>query len=329
MKVIAYCVRPDELASFAKHSQALNMELTLEREKFSPENAHKAKGYDAVIFLGNCSANREALSIVAEHGVKYLSSRSAGVNNIDLAAASELGLRVANVGRYSPYSVAEFTLTMTLAILRKLHRTIKRVQVQNYSLAGLIGQELRFKTVGIIGTGNIGLTTAKVFSGLCAKILAHDLYENPAADGLVEYCSLTELLNASDIVALHCPYNPENHHLINANTLSQMKPSAYLINTARGELVDTLALLEVLKNGKIAGYAGDVYEKEIGIVHQDHTNDIIPDPMFLGLSNMPNVLFTPHYAFYTDVAVDNMVEYSLQNVHQFYHGQPCANEIQR
>lgn len=327
MKVIAYSVRPDELKSFEKYGKEFAMELTLVRERFSPETAVKAKGHDAVIFLGNCSANQSALEKVASYGIQYLSSRSAGVNNIDLTAAKRLNLRIAHVARYSPYSVAEFTLTMTLAMLRNLHRTIKRTQVQNYSLNGLIGQELHNKTVGIVGTGTIGLTTAKVFSGLCRRILAHDLYENPAAEGLVEYLPLNELLKTADIVALHCPYNPENHHLINAEKLQEMKPDAYLINTARGELVDTAALLEALRTGRIAGYAGDVYEKEIGIVHQDHTNDIIPDPMFLGLVNMPNVLFTPHYAFYTDVAVDNMVEYALKNIYEFFYEKPCSNEI--
>lgn len=327
MKVIAYCVRPDELESFAQHSKALDIELTLVNEPFSAHNADAAKGHDAVIFIGNCRADRDALTKVAAHGIRYLSTRSAGSNNIDLQAAKELGLSIANVGRYSPYSVAEFTLTITLALLRNLHRTIKRTQVQNYSLNGLIGQELHTKTVGIIGTGNIGLTTAKVFSGLCKRIIAYDVYENPKAKGIIEYMPLKEMLGTADIVALHCPYNLENHHLINAEQLAAMQPHAYLVNTARGELVDTKALVDALQHGRLAGYAGDVYEKEVGIVHQDHTNDIINDPMFLGLVNMPNVLFTPHYAFYTDVAVDNMVEYALQNVHDFYLGKPCPNQL--
>lgn len=327
MKVIAYCVRHDELSSFQHHAKRLGIRLTTVSEPLSPASVSKAKGHDAIVFLGNCTVNAETLEKVASYGIRFLSSRSAGTNNIDMESIQRLNLQVANVARYSPYAVAEFTLTLTLAILRNLHRSIKRTQVQNYSLSGLIGQELRFKTVGIIGTGRIGLTTAKVFSGLCKKVIAYDIYENSEAHNLVEYRSLDEVFSQSDIIAMHCPYNRENHHIINANSLSLMKEDTILVNTARGELVDTKALVEVLKKRKIGGYAGDVYEKEIGIVHSDHTNTVIPDPLFLGLVNMPNVLFTPHYAFYTDIAVDNMVEFSLQNLHDFYHGKTCENEI--
>ncbi|WP_019673622.1 NAD(P)-dependent oxidoreductase [Psychrobacter lutiphocae] len=327
MKVIAYSVRPDEEKSFKKHSDAMGVEMTIVHDMLTPDNAALVKGHDAVTFLGNDIVNEETLKIIKQQGVTYLSSRAAGTNNIDIDSAKQLGLKVANVARYSPYAIAEFTLTLAFTMLRNLPRALKRIQAQNYSLAGLIGEEMRFQTVGVIGTGRIGLTTAQIFSGVCKRVIAHDIYENPEAKDFLEYVEFDELLKEADIIALHCPYTKENHHLINAEKLALMKQDALLVNTARGELVDTSALIDVLKTGKIKGYAGDVYEKEVGIVHRDHTNSIIPDPMFLGLINMPNVLFTPHYAFYTDVAVDNMVEYALQNLRQFYNGEPCDNEI--
>lgn len=327
MKVIAYSVRTDEEASLKKHSESLDIELTIVKDMLTPDTADQVKDHDAVTFLGNDKVNKETLEIIHKHDVKYISSRAAGFNNIDIDTAKELGIKVANVARYSPYAVAEFTLTLAFTMLRNLPRALKRIQAQNYSLAGLIGQEMRFQTVGVIGTGRIGLTTASIFSGVCKRVIAHDVYENPEAKDIVEYVELDALLKEADIIALHCPYTKETHHLIDAEKLALMKQDAILVNTARGELVDTSALIDVLKTGAIKGYAGDVYEKEVGIVHRDHTNSIIPDPMFLGMINMPNVLFTPHYAFYTDIAVDNMVEYALQNLYNFYHGKSCDNEI--
>lgn len=327
MKIIAYAVRPDELSSFEKYSKKLGHDVTLVKESFAPENAHLAEGYDAVSILGNCRATSEALEILSKLNINYLATRSAGVNNIDMEAARRFNIRVSNVPAYSPNAVAEFAVASTLCIARNLHQAIRRVDVQNFGLAGLIGFELRNKTIGFIGTGRIGLTTIKAFSGFGAKMIGYDLYPNEEAKKYIEYRTLDELFAEADIISMHCPLTPENLHLINAENISKMKDGVVIVNTARGALMDAAAVIEGLKSGKIGGVATDVYENEVGIFHNDHTNSILKDDILARLLQFPNVLVTPHFGFYTDEAVSNMVEYSLQNLKDFEVNNQCKNEI--
>ncbi|WP_032122931.1 D-isomer specific 2-hydroxyacid dehydrogenase family protein [Clostridium amazonitimonense] len=327
MKILAYCVRPDELSSFEKYSKQIGHEVTVLKESFGPQNAHLAEGYDAVSILGNCNANKEAIEKISKLGVKYLATRSAGINNIDMEAAKKFDVRACNVPAYSPNAVAEFAVASTLCVARNLQQAIRRVDVQNFGLAGLIGFELRNKTIGFIGTGRIGLTTIKAFSGFGAKMIGYDLYQNEEAKKYIEYRTLDELFKEADIISLHCPLTDDNYHIINRENIAKMRDGVVIVNTARGALMDAEAVIEGLKSGKIAGLATDVYENEVGIFHNDHTNSLIKDDNLARLMQFPNVLVTPHFGFYTDEAVANMVEYSLQNLKHFEISGQCKNEI--
>lgn len=329
MKILAYAVRPDEESSFTQFAAALGHEVTLRREMFGPETAGLAEGYEGISILGNCRATAPALEMIAGFGIRYLASRSAGINNIDLEAARRLGIHVSNVPAYSPNAVAEFAVAATLALARNLPQVMKRVSVQNFGLKGLIGFELRRKTIGVIGTGRIGLTAIKAFSGFGARLIGYDLYQNEAAKPYIEYKeSLADLFREADIITLHTPLTADNYHLINAGSIAQMKDGVLIINTARGGLMDAEAVIAGLKSGKIGGLAADVYENEIGIFHQDHTGEILTDDLLARLLQFPNVLLTPHCGFYTDEAVANMVEYALQSLQEFERTGHARNEVQ-
>ncbi len=326
MNILAYCVRPDEMESFKKFSGLLDHQVTIIQESFGPHNAVLAKGYDGISILGNCNANAEAIEEIAKVGVKYLATRSAGINNIDLDAAAKWNIKVSNVPAYSPNAVAEFAVTSALCLARNIKQAIHRVEEQNFGLAGLIGFELRKKTIGFIGTGRIGLTAIKAFSGFGAKMIGYDLYPNEEAKKYIDYVTLDELFAEADIISLHCPLTDENHHLISKENINKMKDGTIIINTARGALMDASDINEALKSGKLGGLATDTYEFEVGVFHHDHSNNPVIDPVLQELISLPNVLVTPHYGFYTDEAVANMVEYSLTNLKDFETTGQCHNE---
>lgn len=317
MKVLMYAVRPDEMDAIQRYTKEFGIEYDIVKENFGVENAHKAKGYDAVSILGNCLATREALKIVADLGVKVVADRSTGYEKIDLEAAKEYGLQVSNVPGYSPNAISEYAITSALMLARNVKIMMQHSAVNNYSLKGLIGFEIRKSVVGIIGTGRIGREAAKGFKGLGARVIAYDIYPCEEAKEYLEYVSLDELLRTSDVISLHMPLFDSNYHMINAETLKKMKRTAVLVNTSRGGLVDSKAMLEALENKQIAGYAMDVYEKELGIMHCDRSQCHIEDEVFNKLHALDNVIVSPHYAFYTDEAVANMVEIALKNISEF------------
>lgn len=327
MKLLAYSVRQDEMESFDRFSKDYGHEVTILPQLFSPESAPLAEGYDGILILGNCHANREALKIISSYGIKYLSSRSAGVNNIDLEACKEFGIKIANVPAYSPNSVSEFTIGLAIAMTRKINESIKRTQVQNFGLKGLLGIEIRNLTVGIMGTGRIATRVIKAFSGFGCKIIAHDIIENDEAKKYATYVSKDKLIAESDLISLHIPLDDVTYHMINDETIANMKDGVILINAARGGLVDSQALIRGLKSGKIRGAALDTYENEVGIFHTDHTSNILTDDTLATLLQFPNVLITPHYAFYTDEAVSNMVEIALSNLKDFELSGKSENQV--
>lgn len=329
MKILACCVRPDEVESFEKFSETYGHEVELISQSFGPEVAHLAEGYDAVSILGNCNANREALEKIKSYGIKYLASRSAGVNNIDLQAANEFGISVANVAAYSPNSVSEFTVGLTLCLTRKIPFALRRVGIQNFGLNGLIGVELRNLTIGVIGTGRIGLEVIKGFSGFGAKMIGYDLYPNEKAKEYLDYVSLDELYKTADIITLHCPLTEDNNHIIGKESIEKMKDGVFIINSARGGLIDSEALIEGLKSGKIGGAALDTYEHEVGTYHNSKVNEILQDDTLAKLRNFPNVVMTPHFGFYTDEAVSNMVETTLINIKDFGEKGTCNNHVNK
>lgn len=288
------------------------------------QTAPAAKGARAVCIFVNDQADRGCLEILAAQGVKLIALRCAGFNNVDITAAHELGLFVVRVPAYSPHAVAEHTVALLLTLNRKIHRAFNRVRELNFSLNGLVGFDLHGKTAGIIGTGKIGGITARILRGFGMEVLAHDPYPSPdlAATHGVRYVGLDGLLAASDIISLHVPLLPETYHLLNTRTLSRMKRGIFIINTSRGKLIDTRALIAALKSGHIGGVALDVYEEEQGVFFEDLSGQVLQDDELSRLLTFPNVLITAHQAFLTREALDEIARVTTTNVLNFESGEP-------
>lgn len=316
MKVLAYAARPYEAEAFDRFSRELEMEVTRVPHNLSQENVALAKGYEGISILSACDASARILEILAAGGTRFIAARTAGYNNIDAAAARRLGIRFSNA-TYSPSSVADFTVMLMLMVLRKVKTVLVRTNAQDYTILGAQGREMHNMTVGIVGTGRIGATVARNLTGFGCRILGHDIRCNPALDGVVEYVPFADLLAQSDIVSLHAPLTAESRHLINAETLAAMKPGAVLVNCARGELVDTDALIEAIETEKLAGAALDVIEKERGLFHVDHRNEVLKRRQLAILRSFPNVIVTPHNSFFTDQAVSDQVEAGLRSLASF------------
>ncbi|MEA3209308.1 MAG: D-lactate dehydrogenase [Chthoniobacter sp.] len=287
-----------------------------------------AAGFGAVCVFVNDTVDAPVLSQLAAGGTRLIALRCAGFNNVDLAMARRQGIGVVRVAAYSPHAVAEHTVALILALNRHLHRAYNRVREGNFALDGLLGFDLHGRTAGLIGTGKIGAVVAKILRGFDCEVLAMDPFPNPdsTAPG-VRYVALDELLARSDIVSLHCPLTPGNHHLIDARALGRMKDGAMLINTSRGALVDTLAVIEALKSGKL-GYLGlDVYEEEGDMFFEDLSNTIIRDDVFTRLLTFPNVLITGHQAFFTRNALEKIAATTIANITEFEISGRCENQL--
>lgn len=293
--------------------------------------------YDTAILASECPAvcvfvndqlDEKTLRVLAEQGTRLIALRSAGYNNVDLQAANELGMTLVRVPAYSPYAVAEHTIGLILTLNRKFHRAYNRVREGNFSLEGLLGFDLHNRTVGIVGTGKIGIIMAQILKGFGCQLLTYDLHPNPECEAVgAKYVELAELFAASDIITLHCPLTPETYHLINDKALEQMKQGVMLINTSRGALIDTKAVIEALKSRKI-GYLGlDVYEQESDLFFEDLSESVIQDDIFQRLLTFPNVIITGHQAFFTENALENIAETTLSNITAIEQGHPCPNEV--
>lgn len=303
-------------------------ELTYFEPRLSPATAPLADGYDVVCIFVNDVANAETIKILAAGGTKLLALRCAGFNQVDIAAANAAGIRVARVPAYSPYAVAEHTLALILALNRKIHRAYNRVREMNFSIDGLLGFDLHGKTAGVIGTGKIGELVAKLLVAFGCRVLAYDVQQNPEVSAAgCEYVSLDELLAQSDIITLHCPLVKATYHLIGPETIGKMKPGVMIINTSRGGLVDTPAVIQGLKEERI-GYLGlDVYEEESEHFFDDHSGDVLKDDTLARLLTFPNVLVTGHQAFFTKNALENISHTTLGNVTAFEKGKELVNEV--
>lgn len=286
--------------------------------RLTAETAATAVGSDAVCVFVNDKLDRDCLQQLAKAGVRHVALRCAGFNQVDLAAAKELGIAVTRVPAYSPHAVAEHSVALLLTLNRKIHRAHNRVREFNFSLAGLVGFDLHGKTVGIIGTGKIGRCTAQIFRGFGCHVLAYDPFPNLewATANQISYTTFDDVLARSDILSLHLPLTKDTHHLLNERTLAQMKPGAYLVNTSRGKLVNTSALIEALKAGRLGGVALDVYEEEEGIFFEDHSHrGLLEDDELSRLLSFPNVLVTSHQAFLTKEALDEIARVTVVNLH--------------
>lgn len=287
-----------------------------------------AKEHDAVCVFVNDVVNEKVLEGLHHEGVKLIALRCAGFNNVNLEKAQELGVGVVRVPAYSPYAVAEHALGLILALNRKLHRAYSRVRDGNFALDGLLGFDLHGKTIGVIGTGKIGQIFIGLLKGFGCKILAYDKFPNKELeDGGVEYVDLHDLYNSSDIVSLHCPLTYETYHIINEYAIKAMKENVMIINTSRGPLIDTAAVIEGLKSGKV-GYLGlDVYEEEEALFFENLSEKVIQDDQFVRLQTFPNVLITAHQAFFTKEAVNNIAQTTFENIKEYFATGQSGNAV--
>ena len=282
----------------------------------------------AVCVFVNDEIDKEVLNALRNRGIGLVALRCAGFNNVDLISAEKLGITIVRVPAYSPNSVAEHTLALMLALNRKIHRAYNRVREGNFSLDGLLGFDLNGRTAGIVGTGRIGRIVAHILLAIGCTVIAND--PKPCAEGEemgVRYVELTELFQQSDIISLHCPLNCDTYHLVNESALAQMKKGIMIINTSRGATLDSRAVIVGLKSGKI-GYLGlDVYEQEGDLFFQDLSNQVIQDDVFERLVSFPNVLITGHQGFFTEDALQNIAQTTLNNISDFERDGKCMNEI--
>lgn len=323
MKKIAFFdTKPYDRTYFDKYGK--NYEITYFEEKLNHHTAKITEGFDGVCAFVNSNINKMAIERMHERGVKILAMRCAGFSNVDIAAAAGK-LAVVRVPAYSPHAVAEHALALLLALNRRIYRAYIRTRDFNFNINGLTGIDLYGKTAGIIGTGKIGRTFIDLCKGLGMKVIAYDPY--PAEGIGIEYVPLDTLFRESDVISLHCPLTESSHHIIDREALGKMKDGAFLLNTSRGALVDSEALLEALTAGKLRGAALDVYEEEANLFYEDMSDKIIKDDTLALLVSRPNVLITSHQAFLTEEALDNIASVTIQNFDEFFAGKPLTNEI--
>ncbi|CDT12453.1 MULTISPECIES: 2-hydroxyacid dehydrogenase [Vibrio] len=314
--------------SFELAKGELNAEFHFHDFRLTTTTAKMAHDNEVVCAFVNDDLSRDVLEILAQGGTKLIAMRCAGFDKVDLDAAKEFGLQVVRVPAYSPESVAEHTVGMMMCLNRKLHKAYQRTRDANFSLEGLVGFNFHGKTVGVIGSGKIGLATMRILKGLGMNILCYDPYPNPLAVELgAKYVELDELYQESDVISLHCPMSKENYHLLDATAFGKMKDGVMIVNTSRGELLDSTAAIEALKQSKIGALGLDVYDNEKELFFQDKSNDVIVDDVFRRLSACHNVLFTGHQAFLTKDALFNIANTTLTSVDAFFAGNTSGNEL--
>lgn len=328
MKLAVYSTKQYDRKYLEHVNESYGFELEFFDFLLNEQTAKTAIGCDGVCIFVNDDGSRVVLEELAELGVKFVALRCAGFNNVDLDAAKQLGIKVVRVPAYSPEAVAEHAIGMMMTLNRRIHRAYQRTRDANFSLEGLIGFNMHGRTAGVVGTGKIGIATLRILKGFGMRLLAYDPYPNPQALELgAEYVDIKTLFTESDVISLHCPLTPENHHLLNAQAFSQMKDGVMIINTSRGALIDSQAAIDALKQQKIGSLGLDVYENERDLFFEDKSNDVIQDDVFRRLSACHNVLFTGHQAFLTAEALISISQTTLENLRQLEKGEPCANEL--
>ncbi|CDF98609.1 2-hydroxyacid dehydrogenase [Avibacterium paragallinarum] len=329
MKIAVYSTKNYD----RKYFELVNVKYGFDLEFFdfmlNESTAKMAEHCDVVCIFVNDDGSRKVLEKLAALGVKMVALRCAGFNNVDLKAAQDLGIKVVRVPAYSPEAVAEHTVGLMLTLNRKIHRAYQRTREANFSLEGLSGFNMHGRTVGVIGTGKIGIAVMRILKGFGMHILAYDPFKNPVAEELgTEYVSLDELYARSQIITLHCPATPENYHLLNRDAFAKMRDGVMIINTSRGTLIDTQAAIDALKQRKIGALGMDVYENERDLFFEDKSNEVIQDDVFRRLSSCHNVLLTGHQAFLTEEALTSISNVTLENIYSLKTGKPCPNLVQ-
>jgi D-lactate dehydrogenase len=328
MKVMVFSAKGYDRESLVPAAERAGHELEFLEDRLGPSTAGLARGCRAVCAFVNDRADHETLEVLADAGVEVLALRCAGFNNVDLPSAKRLGITVVRVPAYSPNAVAEHTIALILALNRHITRAAIRVRDANFSLEGLVGFDLRGKTVGVVGTGKIGALVARLLWHFRCEVLAYDPFVDASLAELgITYVPLDELFARSRIVSLNCPLTPETRHLVNEGSIGKMQPGVMLVNTGRGGLVDTSAVIEGLKSGQIGAVALDVYEEEADLFFEDRSTQVLADDVFARLLTFHNVLVTAHQAFLTAEALEAIADTTMGNLSDIEAGRPCPNVV--
>ena len=328
MQISVFSTKPYDRSFLEEANADAQHRFAFHEPRLTAETAPLAAGADAACIFVNDVADAETLAKLANQGVGLLALRCAGFNNVDLAAARDLGIMVARVPAYSPHAVAEHTIALILALNRGIHRAFNRVREGNFALDGLLGFDLHGKTAGVVGTGKIGAVVVRILTGFGCSVLAHDPFPDEDCRKLgARYAPLDELFARSDVVTLHCPLTPDTHHLVGADLLSRAKPGLMLINTGRGALIDTRAVIRALKSGALGSLGIDVYEEEADLFFEDLSNTVLHDDVFARLLTFPNVLITGHQAFFTREAMSGIAGMTIENISAFEKTGRAVHEV--
>ena len=324
MKIAMFDAKEYDMASFEKANEKAGFKIKFFETKLSADTVDLTKGYDAVCVFVNDAIDAGVIDSLYENGVKLIALRCAGYNNVDIEHAFGR-VHVVRVPAYSPYAVAEHAMALLLTSIRRIHKAYIRTRDHNFSLAGLTGFDLHGKTVGVVGTGKIGRVFSDICRGFGMNIIAYDKF--PAKDSGLDYVSLDEIWEKADIISFHCPLTDETRHMVNADSIAKMKKGVVLVNTSRGALIDSEALLEGIKDRKVGAACLDVYEEESDVFFHDFSGHIIADDTLARLISMPNVIVTSHQAFLTQEALSNIADTTLSNIRQFEAEGRCDNEV--
>lgn len=328
MKILFYDTKSYDSRSFdATLKDFPQIEIEYIKSDLDPRTAALAEGFDAVCAFVSSNVGAETLSILHAKKVGLVLMRCAGYNNVDLNKAKELGIRIMCVPGYSPEAVAEHAMALALACNRRLYKAYNKVRENDFSLSGLMGFNFYQKTAGIIGTGKIGAAMCRICRGFGMRVIAYDVYPSEGLKEFVEYVSLEELLTQSDLISLHCPLMDSTHHMINIDTIKQMKDGVIFVNTSRGALVKTDDLIEGIRMHKFAGVGLDVYEEETNNVFEDRSDEILEHSTTARLLSFPNVMITSHQGFFTEEALANIAETTLQNALDYRDGKESRNDV--
>ncbi|ALM93276.1 2-hydroxyacid dehydrogenase [Fusobacterium polymorphum] len=327
-RIIFFDIKDYDREFFEKYGKNYNYEMSFFKSRLSLENVHLTKGYDVVCAFTNDDIGKETIDAMAENGVRLLAMRCAGFNNVSLKDIHNR-FKVVRVPAYSPHAIAEYTVGLILAVNRKINKAYVRTREGNFSINGLMGVDLYGKTAGIIGTGKIGQILIKILKGFDMKVIAYDLFPNQkVAEELgFEYVSLDELYANSDIISLNCPLTKDTQYMINRRSMLKMKDGVILVNTGRGQLIDSADLVEALKDKKVGAVALDVYEEEEDYFFEDKSTQVIEDDILGRLLSFYNVLITSHQAYFTKEAVEAITVTTLNNIKDFVEGKPLVNEV--
>lgn len=328
MRVLLYSTKPYDRRFIEEAAASRAHEIEYLDARLDAHTAKLAQGFQAVCTFVNDTIDRPIAEQLANSGTRLIALRCAGYNQVDLHATAALGMQVVRVPAYSPYAVAEHTVAMMLALNRRIHRAHTRVREGNFSLDGLLGFDMAGKTVGVIGTGQIGCVVAKIIKGFGCELLCHDIHESGAIKQLGgRYVDLPTLYGASDIITLHCPLTPQTHHLIDAEAITAMRHGVMIVNTSRGALIDTKAAIDALKDGRLGHLGLDVYEEEADVFFEDLSSQVIQDDVLARLMTFPNVLITSHQAYFTETALRNIAQTTLANLDAYEAGEELVNKV--